>query len=436
MAYLIKPCKKIQGVINNIPGDKSISHRAVIISSIAKGNTLVENFSYSDDCEATLKASRLLGIKIKKIGKCRLRIYGKGLFGLSKPVNKINLGESGTSMRLLIGLLSGQNFNATLEAKGSLRKRPMLRVIQPLRLMAANIKACKKGKEEFPPVKIYPSPLKAISWRMSIPSAQVKSAILLAGLYAKGRTKIYEPIKSRDHTERMLKLFGADIKLRGKNIYIRQSDLISPKKIYVPSDISSASFFMVLASLLEGSRVTIENVSLNPSRRGVIDVLKKMGADIKVIYKRRNYFEPMADLVIKSSKLKGIVVREDIMPRLIDELPVLMVAASLAKGRSVFEGIAELRVKETDRIKSMAANLSRMGVKIKVKTKANKEIIVVEGAETLKGASLKSFGDHRTAMSMIIAALCANSPSRLDDIKCISKSFPDFLRTLYGFLRK
>jgi len=434
MAYLIKPCKKIQGVIDNIPGDKSISHRAVIISSIAKGSTLIDNFSFSKDCVATLKAFQALGIKIKKLSKGGLRVYGRGLAGLNSPAKTINLGESGTSMRLLIGLLSGQNFSVALEAKGSLRSRPMSRVTQPLRLMGANIKALKKGKEEFPPVKIYPSCLKAVSWRMPIPSAQVKSAILLAGLYAKGRTRIYEPVQSRDHTERMLKLFGANIKSKGKNVYIQQSDLISPGKIFIPSDISSVSFFMVLASLLKGSQVAIKDVSLNPSRSGVIDVLRKMGADIKIVYKRRNYFEPAADLVIKSSNLKGVAIKENVMPRLIDELPILMVAASLAKGRSVFEGIGELRVKETDRIKSMAANLSRMGVKIKIRAKANKEIAVVEGAKVLKGANLKSFGDHRTAMSMVIAALCANSPSRIDDVGCISKSFPDYFKVLHSLL--
>ncbi|MDD5617583.1 MAG: 3-phosphoshikimate 1-carboxyvinyltransferase, partial [Candidatus Omnitrophica bacterium] len=251
MPYLIKPCRKVQGIVNNIPGDKSISHRAVIISSIAQGKTLIKNFNFSDDCTATLKAFQSLGIKINKKGKDMLVVCGKGLFGLEKPNKAINLGESGTSMRILLGLLCGQDFSATLEAIKSLRGRPMLRVIRPLRLMSANIKARLKNKDEFPPLRIYPSCLRAISWEMKIPSAQVKSAILLAGLYACGETKICEPLKSRDHTERMLKLFRADIKIKGNNIRLKPSDLISPKEIYIPKDISSASFFIVLACLIK-----------------------------------------------------------------------------------------------------------------------------------------------------------------------------------------
>ncbi|MDD5006108.1 MAG: 3-phosphoshikimate 1-carboxyvinyltransferase [Candidatus Omnitrophica bacterium] len=429
MSYLIKPCRKIQGCLD-LRGDKSISHRAVILGSIAKGRTLIKNFSLSEDCQATLRAFKSLGVKIEKKGKDTIVIYGQGFSGLKEPKQAINLGESGTSMRMLIGLLSTQNFESKLSGEKSLFKRPMLRVIRPLRLMGADIKARKKGRDEYPPILISPANLRPINFKMYIASAQVKSAVLLAGLYARGTTKIYEPVKSRDHTERMLKLFGADIDVKGKNISISPSELISPRKIYIPGDISSASFFMVLACLLKKSCIRINNVSLNPSRCGVINALKKMGADINIIYKRKNYFEPMVDIVIKSSNLKGIVVAKDIIPSLIDELPILMVAASLAKGRSVFEGIGELKVKETDRIKSMVSNLSRMGAKIKTQARAGKETIVIEGVNVLKGANLRSFGDHRTAMSMIIAALCADSPSRIDDVKCISKSFPDFLKIL------
>lgn len=435
MAYLIKPCRKAQGVIKNIPGDKSISHRAAIISSIAHGTTFIKNFNFSDDCTATLRVFQLLGVGIKKTGKDGIVVYGRGIFGLKKPMKAINLAESGTGIRMLTGLLCGQDFSTTLEAAESLRKRPMLRVIKPLRLMGADIKARAKGNDEFPPIKIYPSCLKAISWKMPVPSAQVKSAVLLAGLYAEGTTKVYEPIKSRDHTERMFQLFGADIRIKGKNIFIRPSTLTSPKEIRIPSDISGASFFMVLACLLKGSHIKVSNVSLNPSRCGVINVLKRMGAKIKIIHKTGDYFEPMADVVVASSDLKGVTIGEELMPALIDELPVLMVAASLAKGKSIFKGIAELRVKETDRIRSMSVNLSAMGAKIKTQAKAGKEIIAIEGVDALKGADLKSFGDHRTAMSMIVAALCANSPSRLDDVKCISKSFPGFLKVLNSILR-
>ena len=434
MSYLIKPCRKAQGVLN-LNGDKSISHRAIIISSIAKGKTLIKNFSFSKDSKVTLKAFGSLGVKIKREGRNNFIVYGKGIFGLKKSKGIINTGESGTTLRILIGLLSAQNFSSKLDAESSLRKRPMLRVISPLRKMGAKIKARTKGQEAYAPITIHPSSLKPLSWKMAIPSAQVKSAILLAGLYAKGKTKIYEPLKSRDHTERMLKQFGANIKIKGKNIQIKPSELTSPGRVYIPADISSASFFIVLACLLKNSCIRIKNIGLNPSRCGVIEVLKKMEAGIRVVSGRKSYFEPMADVVIKSSKLKAVTVREDMIPRLIDELPILMVAASQAKGRSVFKGIGELRVKETDRIRSMVLNLKKMGVSIKTIRRGDSEDVVIEGSQSIKGGLLKSFGDHRTAMSLIVAALCADSPSRIDDIKCISKSFPSFLKVLSKILK-
>ncbi|NQU18913.1 3-phosphoshikimate 1-carboxyvinyltransferase [bacterium] len=434
MSYLIKPYQKIQGILN-LAGDKSISHRAVILSSIAEGKTLIKNFSFSDDCKATLKAFKTLGVNIKKKNKDSLIVYGRGVFGLKKPKQTINLEESGTSTRILVGLLSAQNFSSKLDGKEPLRKRPMLRIVHPLRLMGAKIKAKVKNKDEYLPILISPNRLKSLSWRMSIPSAQVKSAILLAGLYAKGRTKVYEPVKSRDHTERMLKLFGANIEVKAKSIYISPSSLISPKKIYIPSDISSASFFIVLACLLNNSCIRINNLGLNPSRCGVIDVLKGMGAHIRIICKEKGHFEPIGDVIVRSSKLNGVIVSEDIIPRLIDELPILMVAASLARGKSVFKGIGELRVKETDRINSMVKNLSNMGVKIEMVVKKGKEVMTINGVNNLNGGLLKSFGDHRTAMSLIVAALLADSPSRIDDIKCISKSFPNFFKILGQILR-
>jgi len=429
MSYPIKPCRKIKAVLN-LPGDKSISHRAVILSSLAKGKTKIINFSFSQDCVATLNAFKSLGIKIKKVSKNAICVYGAGLNGLKKPRRPINLAESGTSMRILAGLLSAQNFQTKLAADQSLRKRPMLRVIRPLRLMGAKIKGRAKGKDEYPPLSISPGRLSCINWKMVVASAQVKSAILLAGLYAKGRTRIIEPIKSRDHTERMLKYFKAGIKTSGKSIYIRPSNLISPKQIQIPADISSAAFFIVLACLLKDSYLKIKNLGLNPLRAGVIEVLKKMGADIRIIRSRRKYFEPRADIVVKSSRLKAVKITKDMIPSLIDELPILMVAASLAKGKSVFEGVRELRVKETDRIKSMKWNLSRMGVPVHIKVKKNKEVIIIHGRNSLIGSKLKSFGDHRTAMSMIVAALLAGSASSIDNVGPINKSFPGFLSIL------
>jgi 3-phosphoshikimate 1-carboxyvinyltransferase len=317
----------------------------------------------------------------------------------------------------------------------SLRRRPMLRVIGPLRLMGANIKARTEGQEEYPPIVILPARLKPLNWKMEVASAQVKSAILLAGLYAKGRTKVFEPVKSRDHTERMLKNFKADIKIKGRNIFINPSDLISPQKIDIPADISSAAFFIVLCCLLSNSCIKIKNLGLNPSRVGVVNVLKRMGANIKIVRSRKQYFEPTADVIVRSSKLKAVKITKDEIPMLIDELPILMVAAALAKGKSVLEGAGELRVKETDRIKSIQWNLSRMGVKIETKTHNKNEVISVQGRGSLKGANLRSFGDHRTAMSMVIAGLLASSPSRLDDVDCINKSFPEFLSVIRKVVR-
>ncbi|MFC1754340.1 3-phosphoshikimate 1-carboxyvinyltransferase [Thermoproteota archaeon] len=429
MSFLIKPCRKVHGILK-LPGDKSISHRAIIISAIAKGNTRVKNFSFSDDCKLTLQAIRSMGVRIEKKSGGVLIVYGRGISGLKKPRHTIDVGESGTSMRLLIGLLSAQGFSSGIDGKAPLRKRPMLRVIRPLRLMGAEIKARKKGRDEYPPIDISPAQLRSLSWHMKIPSAQVKSAIMFAALYADKESRIYESILSRDHTERMLRYFKADIKTKAKRITIGPCSLVSPKNIYIPSDISSASFFMVAACLLKNSYVKIKNVCLNPSRSGIIEALKMMGASIKVIHTKRKYFDPYGDVVVRSSRLKAFKIGERLVPKLIDELPILMVAASLASGTSVFSGVGELKVKETNRIRSMVENLSKMGVSIETKVKANKEVIVIRGGRSLKGSYLKSFGDHRTAMSMIVAGLCADSPSRIDNINCISKSFPDFLKHL------
>jgi len=292
--------------------------------------------------------------------------------------------------------------------------------------------------EEYPPITIIGGNLKGITYKIPVASAQVKSAILLAGLYAKGMTKIIEPVPTRDHTERMLKFFRAGIKINKKAITLGgNKKLISPKKIYVPGDISSASFFIVLGLILPKSKITVKNISLNPGRIGIITVLKRMGADIQVTKSQSHKVtgaEPMGDLSIRSSSLKGAIIKKQEIPFLIDELPILMVSACFAKGRSVFEGIGELRVKETDRINSMLKNLGKMGADIRVIKKQGSESIVIQGGKGLKGAALQSFGDHRTAMSVIIAALAAEGKSCIDDIGCISKSFPGFLGSLKSII--
>ncbi len=368
-------------------------------------------------------------------------VLGKGLRELRNPQGNIYLGESGTTRRLLLGILSGLDFKVKLTAGKSLSRRPMLRVTKPLRLMGAKLVASHRPQgtkiEEYPPIIIQGGKLKPIKYKMPVASAQVKSAILLAGLYAKGTTRVMEPIKTRDHTERMLKLFKAHIGIAGNTIEISGNrKLISPKKIFIPGDISSASFFVVLATILPNSEVTIRNVSLNPSRTGIIKVLKMMGANIKILNsksKSRN-FEPMGNIVVKSSCLKSTVVKKKEVPFLIDELPILMVAASLASGKTVFKGVGELRVKETDRIKSIVENLTKMGAKIDVLGKLGSEKIVIRGVKELKASTVKSFGDHRTAMSMVIAGLKAIGSTKIDDINCINKSFPGFLRNLKSLI--
>jgi 3-phosphoshikimate 1-carboxyvinyltransferase len=438
--FVIKPVSHLEGKIL-LPGDKSIAHRCVIASSISRGITKIENFPANKDCLATLYAFKKLGVRIA--GSSVLVISGNGLCGLKKPKRPIFVGDSGTTLRLILGVLAGQHFKTKLITGRSLSRRPMLRVCAPLREMGAKIKAKRKKQnsniEEYPPIIIEGGNLKPISYRLPVASAQVKSAILLASLYAKGMTSVSEPIPTRDHTERMLSLFKADIKVFKNNIVTKGgNELVSPRKITIPGDISSAAFFIVLAAILPDSKILLKNISLNPSRLGIIRALKRMNAKISISLSgsRFSKFEPMGNIIVRNSSLKGITVNRGEIPSLIDELPILMVAACFAKGKTVLKGVNELRVKETDRINSMVSNLSRMGAEIKViKDKSNSESVVINGTGHLKGASVKSFQDHRTAMSLIIAGLASQGKSSIDDISCINKSFPDFLKVLNSLIK-
>jgi 3-phosphoshikimate 1-carboxyvinyltransferase len=427
---VIRRSRGLKGKIT-LPGDKSIAHRAAILSSLARGRTSIYNFPLNKDCLATLNSLKSLGLKFQ-LKKTSLIIYGVGTRGLVKPRSSIIIEESGTTFRLFSGLLAGLGFKTTLKAGASLSKRPMSRVSKPLMLMGAGIRARTVKGENYPPLNFLGGRLKGIVYKLPVASAQVKSAILLAGLFAEGTTKIIEPLKTRDHTERMLKLFKADINIGINSITIRgESRLISPGVIYVPGDLSSAAFFMIGASIIPGSNILIKNVSLNPGRIGVINVLKRMAANINIRKVRvRVGQEPRGDISVRSSVLKGAEVRREEIPFLIDEVPILMVAACFARGKTVFKGVSELHVKETDRIKSMVSNLEKMGADILLVKEGGSENIIINGGQELKGASLKSFGDHRTAMSMIIAALASSGESRIDDISCISKSFPEFLSAL------
>lgn len=439
--FLVSPVKRLRGKIE-LPGDKSIAHRGVIVSVLVCGKTILRNFPANNDCLATIEAFKKLGIKIitsKEKAKKSLKVvvFGKGLYGLKKSVSPIFVGDSGTTLRLILGVLAGQNFETKLFSGKSLTKRPMRRVTEPLRIMGAKISAQRAvhnvRQEEYPPITIKGGELKPINYRMPVASAQVKSAILLAGLYAKGSTEVIETYPTRDHTERMLKLFKAGIQLKQNKIVIKAgSKLISPGKVYIPGDMSSASFFIVLASILPDAQILIKNISLNPLRAGILKVLRRMGAKIgtKDQKLKTKGYEPIGDLVVKNSFLRGARVKKEEIPSLIDELPILMVASAFAHGKSVFEGVNELRVKETDRIESMLVNLKKMGVSANVIKNNGLENIIIQGARELKGAKLSSFGDHRTAMSLIVAALAVKGKTTIDDISCINKSFPDFLAVL------
>lgn len=426
----IRPVKKIEGVIE-VPGDKSISHRAVMISSIAEGTTEVRNFLMGEDCLCTVNAFKEMGITIayspSPMGNGqKIIIEGKGLRGLGKPKRELYLGNSGTTMRLLLGILSGQDFECVVTGDESLSKRPMKRVAEPLGLMGAEInpKQNWKLKELYPPLEVKGKyPLNAIRYKLPIASAQVKSAILLAGLYANGSTETEEPSKSRDHTERMLKEFGADIKIQGLKVSVEKSVLKSNGEIFVPGDISSAAFFMVAALILKSSKVTFKNLGVNPTRTGIIDILKKMGARIETSNVKNGYFEPLADVTVYSSDLKGVNIEGALIPRAIDELPIIMVAAVFAKGTTAIKGAGELRVKETDRILSMATNLKKIGADIT----AEGDTVTINGGDgPIRGAEVDSFGDHRTAMSMLIAGLRAEGKTTVLDTDCIKTSFPGF----------
>jgi len=441
--FAIKRSGYLKGKLN-FSGDKSITHRAIIVSAISSGRTRINNPAVNKDCFYTIQAFRSLGVCIVATSKKHITVYGKGLKGLRQSKGPIYVGDSGTTIRLLAGLLAGQKFNSTLTAGKSLSVRPMKRVIEPLRLMGGDIYAKRlKGANDFcPPLNIRGNSLKGIAYKLPVASAQVKSAIILAGHYAEGRTRVIEKIKTRDHTERMLKLFKAGISVSGKTVTIKSGkELVSPGVIDIPADISSASFFIVAAMLLPGSNIVVKSVSLNPTRIGCIKVLRRMGADIIIktasLSAHRNIGEPCGDIIVRSSRLKATVVKNKEIPSLIDELPILMVAACFAKGTTKFIGVEELRVKETDRINSLFTNLIKMGAKIKIETgKNNNETVAIDGRGGLKAANVRSFGDHRSAMSLVVAGLAAKGKTSIDDISCIEKSFPEFIQKLNQLLKK
>ena len=421
---VIKPSRGLSGEIT-LPGDKSISHRAVLFSAIAEGDTIINGFLNGEDTRNTAKAVQTMGIAVEGLGTEHLVVRGKGLDGLSEPGTVLDLGNSGTGMRLMAGLLAGQRFFSVLSGDQYLRKRPMARIVEPLRRMGAIIDG--RSQAKLAPLSIRGGALKPIEYTSPVASAQVKSALLLAGLYASGATSVSEPSKSRDHTERLFRFFGLDVKEEGTTVTIAGGQrLLARGPLDIPADISSAAFFIVAASIVPGSDVTIKNVGVNPTRTGLIDVLLQMGADITLDNQREQAGEPVADIRVRFRKLKGVRINGNLIPRAIDEIPILAVAASYASGKTVIKDAAELRVKESDRISTMAAELRKMGVNVS-ELPDGMEIM---GRNMLDGAVCDSHGDHRIAMSMAVAGLAASGETVVRDIGWIDTSFPGFERIL------
>ncbi len=423
----IQPSKGLRGRIT-VPGDKSISHRAVMLGALAEGTTVVDGFLMGADCLSTISCFREMGISIDVEQNGRVTVHGRGLSGLRAPSRTLDAGNSGTTARLLSGILAAQPFGSTLDGDESLRSRPMGRVLTPLSLMGAKAEAT----EGRCPIRFSPASLTGIRYALPVASAQLKSALLLAGLFADGVTAITEPAPSRDHTERMLRLFGADVtSLPDGSVSVSRPEKLAARPVRVPGDISSAAFFLVAALILPDSELLIENVGVNPTRTGLLDALWDMGANIELLNLREDD-EPVADLLVRTSKLHGVAVGGALIPRMIDELPVLAVAAAFAEGETVIRDAQELRVKESNRIDAVAQELQKAGVDIR----PTEDGLVVTGGRPVTGAVFDSRGDHRIAMSCAVLALAADSPSKIQNAGAVDISFPGFFDSLTSLTRR
>lgn len=418
--YIVQPGGQLSGSFR-VPGDKSISHRSIMFGSIADGTTRVSGFLQGEDSLNTLRAFRAMGVEIDgPTAEGEVTIQGVGIDGLKAPAAPIDLGNSGTSIRLMSGLLAGQAFDVELSGDRSLSKRPMKRVTDPLALMGARIDTAEGGK---PPLKVHGgSKMQGIDYAMPMASAQVKSCLLLAGMYASGTTCVTEPATTRDHTERMLNAFGYPVKTEGNRMCINGGGRLTACDIDVPADISSAAFFLVAASIAENSDITLQHVGVNPTRTGVIDILRLMGANIELQNQRMVGGEPVADIRVRSAKLQGIAVPEALVPLAIDEFPALFVAAACAEGTTVVTGAEELRVKESDRIQVMADGLQAIGVD----ATPTEDGMVINGGP-IAGGRVHSRDDHRIAMAFTMAGLRASAPITIEDCANVNTSFPDFI---------
>lgn len=421
---IFRKVKGLRGEIT-IPGDKSISHRSVMFGSIASGTTRIRHYLQGADCLSTISCFQKMGVAIENQGDTVL-VHGNGMRGLSRPDSVLDCGNSGTTTRLISGILAAQNFDVVLTGDDSIQKRPMNRIIEPLTLMGAHIRSLKSNG--CAPLEISGGPLYGIHYTSKVASAQVKSAILLAGLYAEGETTVTEPYLSRNHSEIMLRHFGADVRTEGTTAVLRPGSQLHGSDISVPGDISSAAYFICAGLLVPGSEILIRHVGINPTRGGILQVCRAMGADITLLDQQSGSGEPTADLLIRSSSLHGTVIKGSLIPTLIDELPVIAAMACFADGETVIRDAAELKVKESNRLEVMTRNLTAMGADV---TETD-DGMIIRGGKPLHGAVIDSCLDHRIAMTFAVAGLCADGETEILGAECVNISYPGF----YGDLEK
>jgi 3-phosphoshikimate 1-carboxyvinyltransferase len=423
MDLSVNKIKPFQAVVS-VPGDKSISHRSVMIASIANGVSTIDNFLPGEDCLSTVRCMRQLGVEIEQLSPTSVKVHGRGLHGLQEAGDYLDVGNSGTTIRFLSGLLCGQEFFTVLTGDASIRRRPMGRVVNPLRQMGAQIWG--RDGDRLAPLAIRGSRLQAIHYDSPVASAQVKSALLLAGLYAQGETSVTEPVQSRDHTERMLAGFGGKIKTEGLTSLVRPGELTA-QQVLVPGDISSAAFFLVAAAIIPGAKIKVVNLGLNPTRTGILEVLEEMGAMIQIDNRRTVSGEDLGDVTVIGAELKGIEIGGEIMPRLIDEVPVLAVAAAFAEGQTVIRDAQELKVKESNRLEAVATELKRFGADI---NETGDGLLIRGGRKPYTGAVCESYHDHRIAMACALMGLASAGETTVRSAECINISFPGFAELL------
>ena len=423
----VKRLTKIKNGLNGtifIPGDKSISHRAVMFGAIAEGVTKITNFLQGEDCLSTIACFQKLGIKIEQNGT-DVTVYGKGLQGLVEPKEVLDVGNSGTTIRLMLGILANVPFHCTVIGDDSIGKRPMKRVTEPLRQMGAKIDGREGG--QFTPLSIRGGNIEGIHYSSPVASAQVKSAVLLAGLQGEGVTTVTEPLQSRDHTERMLRAFNCDVTVDGLNVSLQGGQKLSSVNIEVPGDISSAAFFLAAGAIVSNSKIVLKNVGLNPTRTGILDVLSQMGANLSIDNIRNEEFEPCGDITVETSQLRGIEIGGTLIPRLIDEIPIIALLATQAEGITVIKDAEELKVKETNRIDTVVNELKKLGANIE----ATEDGMIVRGKMQLHGNMVNSYGDHRIGMMLGIAACIADGEVIIENSEAVAVSYPNFFQQLY-----